>query len=457
MRRYQYRLNDQNVSLGPWGAVTPLKYIETVPGETYGGTFSVKLSSGLIDKVIHSRAYYDLYAFYCPIRLLWDQFPNHLGRERSDNKSFAPPVTKNLWPENFESTFVGNEGEDKDGVFQNSAFLRRMYYMVGFSFFHHEKKSRGTNSAEKQKEKILNGDYDDTRALIAASARPSTLESSIKMSSSDQQNIYVQNGMFQLDDVRRAYATDRFEKMRDFYGARYTDVLKGYGIKADWGILQEPECIGVSNNDLRFVQRNSTGDNNFGQRNGYFEGDYKLKIRKTFAPEHGIIMVAAVARADVFNTTSGSHIMCTRDFNANDQWYEPITFDAYNSQKVPGNLFDSGVSPSMRWQTPIGEHLRKGRNEIAVPEGTDLDKLPIFARSMTEFSANESEWMHAHCNPDTTEDVRSNSPSTAVMTPSAEEEAEPKIENQAAELVHYTEVRVAKRSPVKPAALTASR
>ena len=75
MRRYQYRLNDQNVSLAGWGQVTPLKYMETVPGDTIGGTITVKSRSALTDKVIHSRAYYDLYAFYCPIRLLWDKFP----------------------------------------------------------------------------------------------------------------------------------------------------------------------------------------------------------------------------------------------------------------------------------------------------------------------------------------------------------------------------------------------
>ena len=76
MRRYQYRLNDQNVSESRWGVVTPLKYIETVPGETYGGAFSVKAGSALAANVIHSRAYYDLYAFYIPLRYLWDEFPN---------------------------------------------------------------------------------------------------------------------------------------------------------------------------------------------------------------------------------------------------------------------------------------------------------------------------------------------------------------------------------------------
>ena len=73
---------------------------------------------------------------------------------------------------------------------------------------------------------------------------------------------------------------------------------------------------------------------------------------------------------------------------------------------------------------------------------------------MSEYVNDESLWLHAHCNPDTTDDVRSKSPKTAVtqMVTSEDGEVQEQITNEAAELVHYTEVRVAKRSPVKPAA-----
>ena len=87
MRRYQYRLNDQNVSLAQWGAVTPLKYIETVPGETFGGSITVKATSAVANKAIFSRAYYDLYAFYCPIRILWSDFPEFLASQEGQKNT----------------------------------------------------------------------------------------------------------------------------------------------------------------------------------------------------------------------------------------------------------------------------------------------------------------------------------------------------------------------------------
>ena len=131
MRRYQYRLNDQNVALSRWGLVQPLKYIETVPGETYGGTFTVKATSGITDKMIHSRAYYDLYAFYCPIRVLWDKFPEYLAGAEG---GVSTPVTTTLMPENFESSWTGNDGLTVEGQGTNAPFLRRMYNMVHATF-----------------------------------------------------------------------------------------------------------------------------------------------------------------------------------------------------------------------------------------------------------------------------------------------------------------------------------
>ena len=138
MRRYQYRLNDQNVSQAGWGQLTPLKYIEAIPGETYGGTITVKARSALTDKVIHSRAYYDLYAFYCPIRLLWPDFPKLLASsELEPSEAIDIPKTTTLFPQNFEHSFMGSDAAWQDNLTTgtNSAFLRRMYYMTYYSFF----------------------------------------------------------------------------------------------------------------------------------------------------------------------------------------------------------------------------------------------------------------------------------------------------------------------------------
>ena len=438
MRRYQYRLNDQNVAVSPWARLQPLKYIETVPGETYGGTITVKATGGLVDQIVHSRAYYDLYAFYCPIRLLWDGFPKFLASSEGD---VQPPQIETLFPENFESSFVG----DQSGSSKNSAFLRRMYYAVHGVFFH-KSHGKGKKDASTRLEQVRDGYWDSFKELMAVEARPSTLDNSwlnedevdkqyiISTASGQEPARFMQTD---LDDIRRAYALDRWEKIRDYYGGHYTDLLKGYGVKADWGILQEPECIGVSNNDFKFVQRNSTGDTKFGERNGYFEGEYKLKIRKTFTPEHGIIGFFAAPRADVFNETQGAHILCTRDDKSPSNWWDPISSRAYSDQTMPANIVDTGFTG--RLKTPLYEHLRKGRNEVAVPAGIDWDTLPVAHRKMTEYKESEF-FVQRSCEP------QFKAPSDGT-----------KVNVGPTNICHYAETRLAKRSPVQPGGITSAR
>ena len=535
MRRYQYRLNDQNISQAGWGLVTPLKYIETVPGETYGGTISVNAGTQLTSKMIKSRAYYDLYAFYVPIRLLWDDFPQFLAGSEGD---LQPPQTSTLFPQNFENDFVGQDGNGNT----NSAFLRRAYWLIHMTFFSGHKGADGKRYSDDGN-RVRAGEFDTAEAyakLQPAKARSSTLDESwlvgdsvesqkiigvgdqegrfteisldqirrayaldrwekmkdyygtrytdvlkgygVKAdwgmlqepecigisnndfgfkprSSSGDTNFGDRKGFFEgeyklklkktftpehgiiavmavartdtFNQIRRAYALDRWEKMKDYYGTRYTDVLKGYGVKADWGMLQEPECIGISNNDFGFKPRSSSGDTNFGDRKGFFEGEYKLKLKKTFTPEHGIIAVMAVARTDTFNQTQGAHTLCTRDLKSPTTWWDPISASAYNDQTMPAMLLDSAADGNVR--IPLHEYLRKGRNEMALPYDAAWTEVPVISKSMSANVADHNTWLQQAC------------------TPGAADF------DDDADVTHYSEVRISKRSPVKPAVTTTLR
>ena len=441
MRRYQYRLNDQNVSQAGWGNLTPLKYIEAIPGETYGGTITVKARSALTDKVIHSRAYYDLYAFYCPIRLLWPDFPKLLASsELEPSEAIDIPKTTTLFPQNFEHSFMGSDAAWQDNLTTgtNAAFLRRMYYMTYYSFFAVDRRGQH-REAQQYVELVRKGGMDQSNWIGACAARESTLDESwYPVHDGPEKTIATDSeGNINLDQIRRAYSLDRFEKMLDYYGSRYTDILQSYGVKADWGILQEPECIGMNNNDFRFVKKSSTGDEAYGEERGYFEGEYKLKLRKTFCPEHGIIAVFAVPRADTFNETYAGHLLGTRDIASPALFYDPVAWSGYNNQTGPKRLVDYTADRGARVDIPLGEHLRKGRNEHALPAGAEWGSVPVFSRSdMGEHLDTPDDWRQAICRP-MAEDVR-------VV------DGDQKINVPPANISHYTEVRVAKRSPLPP-------
>ena len=111
----------------------PLKYVEVVPGDTISGTFKTKSRSAITVKPIYSRAYFDLYAFYVPYRVLWADWKNFI----QGTGSFTFPVLKSVRPWNFETHTI-NTGNN---------FLGDAYHHIWNRFFD-LKSTYGSDSAE---------------------------------------------------------------------------------------------------------------------------------------------------------------------------------------------------------------------------------------------------------------------------------------------------------------------
>ena len=353
MRRFNYRLNDQNSQLGQWGKLVPLKYVEVVPGDTIAGTFKTHSRSAVTIKPIYSRAYFDLYAFYVPYRLLWSDWKNFIQGTNLGVGDLAFPALTAQRPWNFETHTVGT----------GNNFLGDAYHTVWNRFFDLKldvddvsgetipNVSAGVGGSQYWR--AWNG-----TAMLNAYRRDTTFDQSFKETDQVRDTeIDVSGGTLSMQDLREALAGERWDKLRDFYGHRYVDYLAAVGVKANWEILDEPECIGVSNNDWAYKQVKSTTDTGLARTQGYFEQEHTINIRKTFCPEHGLICIMAAPRADVFNKDIGTHTAAFR--SAREDFYSPEYL--HNSsqiidQEVSGGLID--------FVTPKYEEFRKGRNEI---------------------------------------------------------------------------------------------
>ena len=68
--------------------------------------------------------------------------------------------------------------------------------------------------------------------------------------------------------------------------------------------MEEPELIGRSKHNLDFQLINPTAADAAapgapeGTPGGYYKGNFKIKIRKTFTPEHGLIGIYAIPRIE---------------------------------------------------------------------------------------------------------------------------------------------------------------
>lgn len=351
MKRFNYNLNYQTAQTGKFFQLVPLNYIEVVPGDTVQGTIQTRLLSDTTKVPILNRTYFDTYAFYIPFRLMWDEFPEFIANRES---GLSVPRITNTWRWNFEPALLNPATEA-----YNPIWLRSAYNLVYNQFF------RRNNYPERS-------ETDNTPAVTFM--RPSTWHESLENETSVTETDI--SGDSTVSDLRQSFAKDRFDKVRQFYGSKYTDYLAALGVQASWSILDEPETIGKKHADLPYRMINATADTSgntgtaeyVGDPAGYFDGVNSLSLKRTFCPEHGIIAVYAVPRMDTLNDSVGGLPLMTK---INTEDYFSPEYLTERKVDIRNRLLGEGNgSGSSIYRSPIYEDLRKGINYIA---GHDLE------------------------------------------------------------------------------------
>lgn len=101
------------------------------------------------------------------------------------------------------------------------------------------------------------------------------------------------NASVHLDDLREAFALQRFEEHRAMYGSRYTEYLRYLGVRARDSRLQRPEYLGGGKSTIQFsevLQTAQDGTSPVGTLRGHGIGVNRGKTFRRFIEEHGLIM-----------------------------------------------------------------------------------------------------------------------------------------------------------------------
>ena len=70
--------------------VTPVFMYETSPGESFQGRVDINMMSGTTIDFIMNRFFYDVYMFYVPFRLVWDEWPNFVSQRLTGDLQTIP-------------------------------------------------------------------------------------------------------------------------------------------------------------------------------------------------------------------------------------------------------------------------------------------------------------------------------------------------------------------------------
>lgn len=98
-----------------------------------------------------------------------------------------------------------------------------------------------------------------------------------------------------INDVRRAFALQRYQEARAQYGSRYTEYLRYLGIRPSDARLQRPEYLGGGKQTIAFSEVLRTGSENeptdpIGQMRGHGIAAMRSNRYRYFCEEHGYIL-----------------------------------------------------------------------------------------------------------------------------------------------------------------------
>lgn len=97
-----------------------------------------------------------------------------------------------------------------------------------------------------------------------------------------------------VNDVRRAFALQRYQEARAQYGSRYTEYLRYLGIRSSDARLQRPEYLGGGKATIAFTEVLQTGpdtsDDGVADLKGHGISALRTRRFRRFFEEHGLVM-----------------------------------------------------------------------------------------------------------------------------------------------------------------------
>lgn len=95
-----------------------------------------------------------------------------------------------------------------------------------------------------------------------------------------------------INDLRLAFALQRYEEARARYGSRYTEYLRYLGVRSSDARLQRPEYLGGGKQTIQFseVLQTAEGTNPVGELRGHGIGAVRSRRYRRFFEEHGYVV-----------------------------------------------------------------------------------------------------------------------------------------------------------------------
>ena len=184
-------------------------------------------------------------------------------------------------------------------------------------------------------------------------------------------------GSVNINDLREAFALQRFEEHRSMFGSRYEDLLRYLGVRPQDARLQLPEYLGGFSAPVQFsevLQTSSDAERSgVGDMYGHGIGATKGRRIRRFIPEHGYVMSLLTVRPIPVYSQGLERMWSKR--NRFDFWqkeYEHIGQQEVRNSEVYANGKGEEDAATFGYQNRYDEY-RRGVNIITGEFRTNQD------------------------------------------------------------------------------------
>lgn len=184
-------------------------------------------------------------------------------------------------------------------------------------------------------------------------------------------------GSVNINDLREAFALQRFEEHRSMFGSRYEDLLRYLGVRPQDARLQLPEYLGGFSAPVQFsevLQTSSDAERSgVGDMYGHGIGATKGRRIRRFIPEHGYVMSLLTVRP-IPVYSQGLERLWSKE-NRFDFWqkeYEHIGQQEIRSSEVYADGDTAQDKATFGYQNRYDEY-RRGVNVITGEFRTNQD------------------------------------------------------------------------------------
>lgn len=340
MKRRLFNLSHSVTTYGKIGQIIPVELVEVIPGDTFQGRSGMLVRFQGTKKPVLTNFRAEMFRFYVPFRLIWDGFESFITKRTGS----VPMYTVEKSTADFSKGQVSDEVVEQMlmGIMNTGQTVSQLPFLAFKAIY--DEFFRDEDASEFDL-----GDWCTSQAPLVQAGHRHTYVTNIRAAQAQgdypEISAPVSSGTakFTVEKVRDAMRLMRLQERREMFGDRYFDVLRSYGVRANFELLEKPEVLGRSGHLVSFTDVVATGQStsvSLGEIAGHAIAGWHHNNRRKAFREHGLIMSLLVIRPRAVFGMYGAPIRWKEDYS--DFWAPE--FDVQTPRGFSGYL-RPGSSP----------------------------------------------------------------------------------------------------------------